>query len=124
MRRWRIDRLTGPPVTLVDDAGLVVAARCHRADTRRARAVGLLATPDLARDEALWLESCASVHTLGMRIALGVAFIDRAGRVLRVIDPMPPGRCAWVRGAAAAVECRPGVLQPIAAGSVLRLRAR
>lgn len=107
--RLRIDRLTGPPEPLRAD-GAVLATRCYRAATRRARLVGLLATPDLAPDEALWLPGCGSVHSVGLRAAIGCAFLDGAGRVLRVVDPLPSWRVAGARGARAVVECRAGVL--------------
>lgn len=110
MGRLRIDRLTGPPAPLRRD-GVVVVGRCHTATTRRARLVGLLATPDLGADEALWLPACASVHTLGLRAAIGCALLDGDGRVLRVVDPLPAWRLAGARGARAVVECRAGVLR-------------
>ncbi len=113
MGRLRIDRITGPPAALVGADGAVIAARCHRAASRTARLVGLLATPDLADEEALWLAPCASVHTLGLRAPIGCAFLDGAGRVLRVVDPLPAGRLAAVRGARAVVECRAGRLATV-----------
>jgi len=119
MGRLRIDRLAGPPAAL--RAGdRVLAGRCHLATSRRARLVGLLATPDLSPDEALWLPGCASVHALGLRAAIGCAFLDGDGRVLGVVDPLPRGRVVGVRGARAVVECAAGVLTPIRPGDTLR----
>jgi uncharacterized protein len=115
----RIDRLTGPPAPLRDGAGRVVAGRCYRAASARARLVGLLGTPDLAPDEALWLEPCGSVHTVGLRAPIGCAFLDGAGRVLRVVDPVPRWRVAGARGARAVVECRAGTLAALAPGDRL-----
>jgi hypothetical protein len=108
--RLRIDRITGPPAALATAGGAIIASSCHRATSRTSRLVGLLATPDLADDEALWLEPCASVHTLGLRAPIGCAFLDGQGRVLRVVDPLPAWRLAAVRGARAVVECRAGRL--------------
>jgi uncharacterized membrane protein (UPF0127 family) len=110
MGRLRIDRLATPAGALRDSRGRVVAERVHRADRWPARLVGLVATADLAVDEALWLPACRAVHTIGMRIPIGCAFVDAAGRVLRIVDPLPPGRFAVCRGACAVVECRAGVL--------------
>lgn len=121
MGRFRIDRLAGPPAVLTAGAGRVVAGRCHRAATPLARLVGLLATPDLRSDEALWLEPCSSVHTLALRAPIGCAFLDAAGTVVRVVDPLARGRAAASRGARAVVECRAGVLAgSVRAGDVLR----
>jgi len=76
--RLRIDRLCGSPQPLLDEAGQVVVARCYRAGSALARLVGLLGTADLAPDEGLWLEPCASVHALGLRAAVGCAFLARS----------------------------------------------
>ena len=121
MGRLRIDRVAAPPRPLVAASGAVVCARCHLAATPLARLVGLLATPDLAADEGAWIAGCASVHAVGLRAAIGCAFLDGEGRVLRVVDPLPRGRFASVRGARAVVECRAGVLAGIAPGAHLRL---
>ena len=119
MSRLRVDRLTDRPAELVTGEGRVLALRCHTASSLGARLVGLLATPDLARDEALWLEPCSSVHTLALRAAIGCAFLDTDGRVLRVADPLPAWRAASVRGARAVVECRAGVMEDLRCGDVL-----
>jgi uncharacterized membrane protein (UPF0127 family) len=109
MGRLRVHRL-GEATPLRVAAGPVVAARCRRAERPLARLVGLLGTPDLRSDEALWLSPCASVHTAFLRAAIGCAFLDPDGRVLRVVDPLPRWRAAACPGAAAAVECAAGVL--------------
>jgi len=119
MGALRIDRLTGPPEPLRDARGRVLAARCYRAGSARARLVGLLGTPDLAADEALWLEPCASVHTAGLWAPIGCAFLDAGGHVLRVVDPLARWRVAAARGARAVVECRAGVLSGVAVGTRL-----
>ncbi|MGE0027840.1 MAG: DUF192 domain-containing protein [Thermoleophilia bacterium] len=121
MGRLRIDRLDPAPLPLTAD-GLPLAARCHVADRPLRRLVGLLGTPDLRGDEALWIDRCAAVHTALLRAPIGVAFVDGGGRVLAVADPLPRNRAAACRGARAAVECRAGVLRAagVRAGCVLR----
>ncbi len=125
MGRLRIDRLDPAPLPLTAD-GRPLAARCHLADRPLRRLVGLLGTRDLRQDEALWIDSCAAVHTALLRPAIGVAFVDGAGRVLRVVDPLPRNRPAYCRGARAAVECRAGVLRAtgVRPGCVLRRTPR
>ncbi|MGD9696822.1 MAG: DUF192 domain-containing protein [Thermoleophilia bacterium] len=108
--RLRIDGLCGPPEPLRRGAE-AIAGRCHRAASPAARLVGLLATADLAEDEALWLEPCSAVHAFGLRAPIGCAFLDREGRVLRVVDPLPRWRAASARRARSVVECRAGVLR-------------
>jgi uncharacterized protein len=106
--RLRIDRIAGPPRELRTAAGELVAARCYVARTHVSRLVGLLGTPDLAPDEALWLEPCGSVHAIGLRASIGCAFLDPSGRILRVADPL--GRWAAQKGSRAVVECAAGTL--------------
>jgi uncharacterized membrane protein (UPF0127 family) len=108
---------------VADGDGAVLVARCHVADRPLARLVGLLATPDLADGEGLWLEPCSSVHTWGMQIPIACAFLDAHGRVLRVVDPLPPWRRAAVRGARAVVEARAGRLAGMAVGTRLTRRS-
>lgn len=63
------------------------------AGTRAQRRRGLLGRD--AIDGVLVLEPCRQVHTIGMRFAIDVAFVGRAGRVLRVVT-MRPGRVSRV----------------------------
>jgi uncharacterized membrane protein (UPF0127 family) len=121
MGRFRIDRLTPPPRRL-EVGGVVVAGRCYRARTMLPRFVGLLATPDLKADEALWLERCSSVHAVGLRAPIGVAFLDAKNRVIKVVDPLPRGRVAAARGASSVVECRAGILAKRPPGALLRTK--
>lgn len=60
----------------------------------RSRLRGLLGRDGL--DGAILLTPGASVHTLGMRFAIEVAFVDRRLRVLAV-RRMPPGRVGLPR---------------------------
>ena len=122
MGRLRVDRLNSSPRPLTA-GGRTVVARCHRTVSARARLVGLLATPDLSPDEALWIAPCASVHAAFLRTSIGCAFVDAGGRVLRVVDPLPRWRAAGSRGARGVVECAAGVLGSagVRPGDVLRL---
>ena len=97
----------------------MIVSRCHVAERWWARFVGLLGTADLAADEGLWIAPCGSVHTWGMRVTIGCAFVDAHGRVLRVVDPLPPWRVAACRGAAAVLETRAGGLRAITVGDTL-----
>lgn len=76
------------------------------AGSRRTRSRGLLGRDRV--DGALWLPGVRSVHTVGMRVALDVAWVDRTGRVLRT-RTMSPGRVSgWVRRAAGVLEAEAG----------------
>ena len=60
-----------------------VLASLERADSLRSRTQGLLGRDDY--DGALLLEKTKSVHTIGMRFPIDVAFCDRDLRVLRIV---------------------------------------
>lgn len=76
------------------------------ASTGRARSRGLLGRDGLAG--ALWLPRVRSVHTVAMRFAIDVAWVDRAGRVLRATT-LPPGRVTrWLPRAAGVLEAEAG----------------
>ena len=107
-----------PPVTLVRAGAPVLRAR--EADTFGARLFGLLALPPLARDEALLIRPCSSVHTFGMGYAIDIAFVDRAGTILRVVT-LGPRRGALCRGAHAAVEMAAGTAARLGLGPGQRL---
>ncbi len=67
------------------------------AASRWARVRGLLGRGHI--DGALWLPGVRSVHAVGMRFAIDVAWVDDAGRVQHVAT-MRPGRISrWRRGA-------------------------
>jgi hypothetical protein len=75
----------GGPVTaacwLVSDGHVLASA--ERADDRRARARGLLGRESI--DGALVLTKCRSVHTIGMKFDLDVAYLDADGAVLKIV---------------------------------------
>ncbi|MFF2507418.1 DUF192 domain-containing protein [Streptomyces sp. NPDC058067] len=64
------------------------------AESGRARRRGLLGRDGV--DGALLLTASASVHTVGMRFAVDVAYLDRKGKVLAV-RTMRPGRIGLPR---------------------------
>ncbi len=66
-----------------------VLASVEVAESRRARSRGLLGRDGV--DGALLLRPCRSVHTVGMRFPIDVAFCDDDLRVLRVVT-MPRHR--------------------------------
>lgn len=92
--------------------GHCVVPRTWLADTSWSRLRGLLGRPPLRPDaeEALLLSPCGAVHTLGMRYALDIIFLDKSGRVLDCHAALPPGRMRGCRGAWRTVELSSGGL--------------
>jgi len=85
-------------------AGLTVFV----ASTRRARRRGLAGLDALPHGHALLLRPCRSVHTVGMRFALDLLWLDAAGAIVRVDRSVAPRRLRSCRRARAVIECAAG----------------
>ena len=96
-------RLSRLPATVLASGGVV-----HEARTPGARLLGLALLRELPEGHALLIPDGRSVHTFGMRFALDVAFVDGAGRPLRVERAVPRRRLLACRGAFAVIEARAG----------------
>ena len=66
----------------------------HRAERWLDRLRGLLGSPPPSPGHALLITPCASVHTAFMRYPIDVVFVDRQGRILKVVEALPPWRAA------------------------------
>lgn len=94
-----------------DATPLVAPAWRARSAWQRMR--GLLGRPPLQPGQALLLAPCASVHTVGMRQALDVVFLDAADRIVKLCRGVAPMRTAAAWRARQTVE--------LAAGEIDRL---
>ncbi|WP_211471243.1 DUF192 domain-containing protein [Collimonas humicola] len=61
------------------------------------RAIGLLGTRSLSDRQGLLIVPCNSVHTFFMLFAIDVVFIDRAGKISRIVEQMRPWRFAGAK---------------------------
>jgi uncharacterized membrane protein (UPF0127 family) len=82
--------------------------RVVEATTRRTRGKGLARMDDMPATLALHLVPCRSVHTFGMRFALDLIWLDRAGGVVRVDTAVPPRRVRTCLRARSVLEVRAG----------------
>ena len=95
----------------VNRRGPILGDRITVADRWWQRFKGLLGRKDLAPGEGLLLQPCRSVHMLGMRFPLDVAFLDREGTVVAAYPNLRPGsRTRWHQRAASALELPAGTL--------------
>jgi uncharacterized membrane protein (UPF0127 family) len=78
------------------------------ARTRRTRGRGLAGLDALPADHALLLEPCRSIHTIGMRFALDLLWLDSRGELVRLDAAVAPRRMRSCRRARAVVECAAG----------------
>ncbi len=84
--------------------------RIVEARTRRARGRGLARLDVDARvDVGLELSPCRSVHTFGMRFALDLIWLDRAGHVVRVDVGVAPRRLRTCLRARSVIEVAGGL---------------
>ena len=58
---------------------ILLGDKVRTASTFLSRFVGMLGTDAVADGEELWIVPCRSVHTLGMRYPIDVAFLDARG---------------------------------------------
>ncbi len=72
--------------------GAVWVERAERASSLVERLRGLLGRPALGSGAALLIDRCGAIHTVGMRFAVDAVFLDRAWRVVRILQKVRPGR--------------------------------
>lgn len=87
-----------------------LASDLELADTSARRRRGLLGRDRLAPGAALLITRCNAVHTIGMRFAIDVAFVDSRGRVRKIVQHLVPWRMAMSLSASAVIEFPAGAL--------------
>jgi uncharacterized membrane protein (UPF0127 family) len=91
-------------------SGRIVASAIEVALTRQARNQGLLDRTGLDAASALLLAPCFVIHTASMRFAIDVIFVDRSGRVVRMVRDLRAWRIAGSLAAYATIELAAGAL--------------
>jgi uncharacterized protein len=99
-----------------------VLASFESATSRRAQRRGLLGRDGI--EGALVLRRCRWVHTLGMRFALDVAYLDKNGVVVKTVHMHPHRIGAPVWRATTAIEAQEGAFGRwgLRVGDVVELR--
>lgn len=87
-----------------------VVRKVWKAGSTWERMRGLLGRPRLGDSEALLLEPCRSVHCVGMRYPLDLVYLDRRGRVCKLVYGLKPGRFSGSLRAYATLELAEGAL--------------
>jgi hypothetical protein len=106
--------------------GTIAVERCRVARSMRDRTVGLLGSAELPAGEGLWIEQSPSIHMFFMRYPIDAVFVDRHGKVVRIVERLRPWRIvAWARGARDCLELPAGAARAagINVGDELRLEA-
>ena len=84
--------------------------RVWKAASALERMRGLLGRPPLASGEGLLIDACNMVHTIGMRYALDLVFLDATGHVRKLVHHVKPLRCAGAFSANKTLELPAGSL--------------
>lgn len=102
--------------------GRVLAERLEVAKGAVSRLVGLLARRRFEDDEGLVIPRCGAIHTWFMRFPIDVVFL-RGGRVIRVVEALPPWRLIAALRSDAVVELPAGTMarNRVAVGDVLKI---
>jgi len=97
---------------LFDESGKrCVVGRVWKAENAWERARGLLGRPRLVEGEGLLLDPCRSVHCIGMRYALDLVYLDRRGRVCKLVQGVRPWRFSASLRGHATLEMATGALR-------------
>jgi len=90
----------------------LVGSRVELASTLWGRLRGFIGRPEPIPGEGMLLWPCNAVHTFGMSFDLDVLFLDDSGRVLEMIQSVPPWkRTSRVPGARYALEGPTGMIE-------------
>jgi uncharacterized protein len=89
----------------------VLATAAEIADRGSTRRRGLLGRAELREGEGLWIVPCESVHTIGMRFAIDLVYLDRKSRVRKVRGSVPPLRVSACLTAHSVLELPPGTIE-------------
>lgn len=91
--------------------GVVLADSAEVADTWCSRLRGLMGRKLLPGGCCLVIHPCNSMHTCFMRFNIDVLFVSREGRVVRLLENMPPFRFSpIVRGGRYVIELPAGLI--------------
>ncbi len=70
----------------------VICGNCGIADTLQTRIVGLIGRKTLNNDEGLIITGCRSIHSILMSFPICAIFIDKKGKVVKIIEHFSPYR--------------------------------
>jgi uncharacterized protein len=93
------------------DSGCAPIITAMLADNYFTRLIGLMGKKQMDDSGGLLLKKCSSVHTIGMRYALDLVFMDKMGKVLKCAEGVKPFRTASAKGAYYTLELNQGMIR-------------
>ena len=109
----------GPPpsgpatsrLTVTNESRGITIARCvNQAFTSESRRKGLLGQESLPPGGGLWIVPCEGVHTVGMRFAIDLIYLDRQRRIRKLVQNLRPWRISLCLSAYSVLELPAGAL--------------
>ncbi len=82
-------------VRILRETGQNVASLAWATEHARERVHGWLGKGAAAQGEGLLISPCAAVHSLGMRFALDVVYLNRVGKIVKLGGTLKPGRISF-----------------------------
>ncbi len=88
----------------------IIIPKVKQTETIVERTQGLLGKPPLGEDEALWIIPCNSIHTIGMKYSLDIIYVNRSGKVEKIIENILPLRASFCLSAHSTIELKAGAV--------------
>ena len=95
----------------------ILATEAQLAKTFFTRLKGLLGTKKLDKGKGIVIRPCSSIHTVGMKYAIDVIFLDNNDRIVKIIKDMPAGNFSFCSDSSYVFELPAGTIE--ASGTVV-----
>jgi len=82
---------------------------------------GLLGRPPLQVDQALLITSCSSIHTIGMKYPIDLAFLDKDWEIKKIVKSLVPWRMASSFGSNMVLEMPSGTIEKLNLNASMQL---
>jgi uncharacterized membrane protein (UPF0127 family) len=90
--------------------GVAVAFCVSKAFTGESRRKGLLGRESLPPGEGLWIRPCEGIHTIGMRFAIDLVYLDRRRQIRKLVRNVRPWRISLCLSAHSVLELPAGTV--------------
>jgi uncharacterized protein len=88
----------------------IIAPCVDIADTPWDRFWGLMNKPGVSEGYGLWIVPCSDIHSLFMKFEFDAVFVDKQGKVVKLVEKMKPWGLSLAKGAHAVLELDGGVI--------------
>ena len=88
--------------------GQLISDNAVLASSPLSRMKGLLGRGSMPASEAIVLRPASSIHTLFMRFALDIIYLDHDGKIVKLVPNLVPFRFSAASGARAVIEMASG----------------